>query len=399
MRLRVAGGTYLEKCLFPEWHELYGSGLRAALAANSLGAQVAFHTYISKDNEATLFSRAGLASVELLSLPTPVTVKFEYVHGLSTPHIWPVPLPQNEPLKIEDEAILRFGFMEGDAIVSGERVVYDPQNPFQPIAFSKNGSIAQQLAIVCNRAEGRILTGEPQPEKMAAVLREREKCAVAVIKCGSHGCVVADESGVKHVPSYKTDFVWPIGSGDVFASVFAFHWALNKQAAVEAATLASRATAFYCERMSLDFYGKAFENFKPEPFHTRANSKPPFVYLAGPFFSMSQNWLIEEAYRALEGQGLRVFSPLHHVGRGSAAEVYGKDIEGLEKSDIVFACVDGLDSGTIFEIGYAVAKGKLAVAFVQNERPEDLKMLEGARCLLEKDFVTSIYKTYWLANS
>lgn len=111
---------------------------------------------------------------------------------------------------------------------------------------------------------------------------------------------------------------------------------------------------------------------------------------------MSQNWLIEQALEALESQNFKVFSPLHHVGRGSAAQVYDKDIRGLRECDLVFACVDGLDSGTIFEIGFARALDIPVVAFVQNETPEDLKMLEGSGCLLERDFVTAIYKAYWL---
>jgi len=400
MVLQIVGGTYIEKCLFPEWNEVFGSGLRAALAAKALGADVAFHTYAGSDSLPTLASRAEIAGVCLYPVETDLAVGFEYVHGLSTPLITPAPglIRHERPLEAKGDAVLRFGFMEGDAVVNGGRVVYDPQNPYLPETYHKNGSRADHLAMVCNRAEAWLLTNEREPQKAAETLRAKEACEVVVVKCGSHGCVVCEADGIAHIPAFKTDFVWPIGSGDVFAGTFAKVWAADGASAVDAARLASRAVAFYCSTMTLDFADPRFAAFDPKPFIPADERKPASVYLAGPFFSMSQNWLIEEAFRALEGQQLRVFSPLHHVGRGRADEVYDKDIGGLEKADLVFACVDGLDSGTIFEIGYAAARGKRVIAFVQNERPEDLKMLEGAGCLLERDFVTAIYRTYWLAR-
>src|SRR5439155_7873504 len=127
------------------------------------------------------------------------------------------------------------------------------------------------------------------------------------------------------VPAYKTGFVWPIGSGDVFVSVFTFQWALNGKPAAEAADLASRAAAFYCDRRSLDFGGDAFKTFNPKPFRPKENGKPAEVYLAGPFFSMSQNWLIEEAFRALEDRGLIIFQRLNHIERGSPKKVNTKN--------------------------------------------------------------------------
>ena len=92
-----------------------------------------------------------------------------------------------------------------------------------------------------------------------------------------------------------------------------------------------------------------------------------------------------------------MFSPLHDVGIGNAAEVTEPDIEGLNASDVVLAVVDGLDSGTLFEIGYAVSRGKKVVAYVQNESEKSLQMLEGTHCDIETDFTTAIYKTSWYA--
>ena len=94
--------------------------------------------------------------------------------------------------------------------------------------------------------------------------------------------------------------------------------------------------------------------------------------------------------------GLRVFSPLHDVGRGPAEEVVQRDLDGIEKSRVVFACVDDLDAGTVFEAGYACARGIPVIAFSESTKEEDLKMLEGShRCLIVRDLATAIYATVW----
>jgi nucleoside 2-deoxyribosyltransferase len=94
---------------------------------------------------------------------------------------------------------------------------------------------------------------------------------------------------------------------------------------------------------------------------------------------------------------LKVFSPYHNVGHGPASKVVPADIKALDESDIVFALADGLDSGTIFEIGYARAKGKPVIVFVQRESEGDLKMLEGTDCEIVDDFASAIYRATWAA--
>jgi nucleoside 2-deoxyribosyltransferase len=78
------------------------------------------------------------------------------------------------------------------------------------------------------------------------------------------------------------------------------------------------------------------------------------------------------------GYNIEIFSPFHNIGRGLASEVVHKDIEGINQSKVMLAALDGLDSGTIFEIGYARAKNIPVVIYVENESEEDLKMMEGA---------------------
>src|SRR3546814_15505823 len=82
-------------------------------------------------------------------------VAFDYFHPLSTPGISPVPgrLEPLPPIHVEGEVVLRFGMLEGDAIVKADRAVYDPQSAFSTPRFTDNGSQANHLAIVLNRVE------------------------------------------------------------------------------------------------------------------------------------------------------------------------------------------------------------------------------------------------------
>jgi hypothetical protein len=397
--LQVVGGTYLESCISPWWFELFGSGLRASLAARALGVDVEFHTFIDDLQEQTLNAKVA-GQLTLHARATSPTIRFSYAHSLSAPLIIPPPHTGQQPegISVEGERILRFGMLEAEAVVHGKRVVYDPQNPHRAVEFHKNGSTAEELSIVVNQAEGRFLTGEVGPEKIAVALFDKYGCAAVAIKCGSHGCFVYDGKTVTNVPAFRTERVWLIGSGDVFAAAFAKSWACDGANPFAAAEYASKATAWYCNTMAFAFPPGFPASVKFAPTKLKSGTKRR-AYLAGPFFTLAQNWLIGEALEALEGQGLDVFSPLHHVGQGSAREIYGKDIKGLKECDIVLACVDGLDSGTIYEIGYAHSQGKTVIAYVENEPAETLKMLEGGGCIIERDFVTAIYKTNWLANA
>ena len=125
--------------------------------------------------------------------------------------------------------------------------------------------------------------------------------------------MVASDGQIKATPSFRTDRVWAIGSGDVFTAVFAYYWSVEQADAVAAATAASLATAYYCQSRSLSIRHNLKDSFNP-PEVTRGPGNfpaaPKQVYVASPFFTMAQRWLIEEAIVALKEQGLRVWTRL-----------------------------------------------------------------------------------------
>ena len=213
-----------------------------------------------------------------------------------------------------------------------------------------------------------------------------------MLKRGSHGAVVVTASGEHPIPAYQTEYVWKVGSGDVFSATFAALWGCQNMSPDQAADLASRATASYVDTRQLPAPDvAALQALQMTPIKPGSG----MIYLAGPFFDIGQRWLVEESFSLLKELGASVFSPVHEVGPGPASYVAPKDIEGLEASDVVFAILNGLDPGTIFEIGYAIKKAIPVVALAQNVKEEDLKMIVGTGCEVTDDFASGLYRAVW----
>lgn len=398
--LNIIGGTYFEYCREPFWDELYGSGFRAAVALSQSEAEVMFHTAADADAEQRLRLMAGHVGVQLSVTSIERTVHFQYIHPLNSPSVY----PQQEnslrknllQLKTTEDTIY-FGFYEADAVINGKRVIYDPQSPGQPKSFWENGSTAEELIIILNYREASLMAGSALLEKIIDFLIDIEKAYVAVIKNGPCGAfVIFQDKSWSEVPAFKTDKVWTIGSGDIFTTYFSRAYFINKASPTDAAMAASKATAWYSENKTLPVPEDLSEFVRKEFFCKTTPSLT--VYLAGPFFTISQRWLIHEFYEALIEMGLDVFSPFHDVGPGGPDEVVEPDIEGLKKADIVLAILDGLDSGTQFEIGYATSLGKKIIGFCENEPPERLTMPLGSGTIIYNDFVTTIYQIIWHAR-
>jgi hypothetical protein len=237
-----------------------------------------------------------------------------------------------------ETAILRYGFVEGEAEVHGDWVTYDPQSPKQPAQFEGNGSTATHLAVVGNEGEVAALAGVhstpagpyPSVVDMGRTIIGGSSAEVVVVKQGSLGATVISDADDSIIPAYRTEQVWSIGSGDIFSSTFAYYWSILHRSPHESAQLASMATALYCSNRLLASTARLanFELTEVKRERGDASKQKPRVYLAGPFFTMSQRWLIEEARKALSLQGLQVFSPYHDIGLGDANYVVQKRLRG-----------------------------------------------------------------------
>ena len=396
----VIGGVYRERCVKPFWDEVYGSGGRAASAMARTGARVELHGYVDTLNRETVLARATLERFQFEPTTIDLALSFNYYHGLDVPRIsaWG---DIKEPLRVTAENVVRFGMLEGHAIVHADSAVYDPQNVMSPAHFSTNGSRAKRLALVLNRSEAAILAGIPSATtaELAIALRKQTGALAIVIKQGPLGVYVLEGRSRRQVPAYRSARVWKIGSGDVFVAHFAKHWLLDGRSAAESADLASRATAFYCETRGFPTPAQ-LRAHSTQPIATSSRFKRgyrPVIYLAGPFFTLSHLWMIEQARTSLRNMGVQVFSPYHDVGHGSAEDVVSKDLTAIDAVDAMLAIGDGMDSGTVYEVGYARAKGKPVIVYCENETLEAKKMMQGSGCMLCDDFVSAIYQCLWVS--
>lgn len=396
----VVGGTYSEICFEPIWENIYGSGFRAVnlLINNGNFELIDFYTCADIEVKAHLDYYQKLnrnLNVHITEIKK--SPEFHYDHPLKTPRIIPRPDVYNANIKTisaEGNNILAYGLLEASIKVKGIKVVYDPQSPVNPIPFSTTGSTAEKLITIVNLGEAEKLAGKTEIEDIKKYFFNSEMCFGLIIKMGAKGAILFESinNDPVKIPVFETNKIWPIGSGDVFSAYFAQNW-FNGVSIESSALLASKATAIYCNTKDLSLK-KGIDSFS---FKSLLIDKIPSgqIYLAGPFFTFSERWLVNEVWNTFKSIGLKVFSPFHDVGHGQAKDVVSKDLEGLDKSKVVFAIIDGLDSGTLFEVGYAICQKKKVVAFVQKEGEESLKMLEGTNCIIERDFTTAIYKLYW----
>ncbi|WP_424681011.1 PfkB family carbohydrate kinase [Frateuria sp. YIM B11624] len=331
---------------------------------------------------------------------------FAYIHELASPVIY-APSADHPKFEIKTEKAVVYGLYAGEAAVTADYAVYDPQNAANPHLFSDQGSKARHLAVVLNQYEAAKILGEPfstSADELARKIAEREGAEVVVMKAGPIGALVLYQGHMTFVPSYQTSYVFKIGSGDIFVAAFAQGWLEEGLSPHDAAERASRATAFYVQERR-PATAQELREFRPSPVpvgeknkrHVRDGGDRAKVYLAGPFFTMGQLWVVEEALRALSALDLEVLSPYHRVGPGEAGVVVKADLDLLDESDLVLAIGDGMDAGTVFEVGYAKAQGKPVVFYAENEVGEDLKMFQGSGCHMVRHFATAIYRTVWEA--
>jgi len=395
----VAGGFYRELCARPRWDKLYGSGGRAVTSIATLSPGSVFHTYACANwIESLRASAAGLGySVE--ATPIQEAITFDYLHPMAKPSLFPPKRRRYPSLNVSGDVVLRFGFVEGDAIVQAQRAIFDPQTGAKPISFFQNGSTCDELAVVLNGAEA-IKAVSLELDKAGPALLARWNAAVVVIKMGTQGATVFQHGRDPfRVPAFKSEHVFKIGSGDVFSAVFAHCWGEAGASPEDAALAASVAVSEYVDTRALPF-SELPTSAGREGYYR--DTIQPNVYLAGPFFDLSQRWLIEESLSLLESLGAEVFSPIHDVGYAeNVSEVATQDLDGLIASDVVLALADGRDPGTIFEVGYARALDppKPVVVLAERFHRHEYTMFTGTGCEVTDDFTTALYKAIWAAST
>jgi nucleoside 2-deoxyribosyltransferase len=197
-----------------------------------------------------------------------------------------------------------------------------------------------------------------------------------------------------------------LGSGDIFSSVFSYYWMICEKDPSDAAQLASRAVAVFSDNNSIIPLPKNYAQMADEyeDFYL-PNSKcldDKTIYLAGPFFSLHEKWIIEECHRILENLGFNVFSPMHDVGilgndisEEKLQEVVEEDLEEIDSCDAILAILDNYDPGTSFELGYGVKHDLPTHIILHSTSSVEITMFEGSQCKLHDDFSTALFSLAW----
>lgn len=387
----VVGGSYQEVCRDPQRDDFVGSGQRAAIALRSVvKGDLRLVTAVDEESrmEAETLAEGGGIDLEVVDRSEPI--KFVYATPLSAPIISGARATAPEPIRRDADNVLAFGMLETKQELRAKRLVFDPQQPqdLSPLALEQLR--ADQLAIVANAVETQMLAGGVRSlEEAALKLRATANAEVLVTKAGARGALVTTSNNQEWVGPNPTSSVWPIGSGDVFAAGFAWAWGCEEADPMEAAKAGSMAAAHWCGTERLNLPADAFTT---SPSH-ELKVADGRVYLAGPFFNVSERWLVDLVNESLRSLGGLVFSPLHDVGRGH--DIADEDLAGLEDCTAVLALLDHNDPGTIFEIGWARKRGIPVVGLAENLDEEGAKMLLGSGVVILKDLSSAVYRALW----
>lgn len=208
-------------------------------------------------------------------------------------------------------------------------------------------------------------------------LHQNNNWTTAVLKENRGGSKVLTSSGETYqIPSFLLGSIHSVGVGDVYNATYLCH--KNRGFNTEESLLkASYAAALYSNTLHfekfqeslqvLDGYVPSKVNGVRVSYENRGNIH---IYVAGPDFNNSQ-------YTAYFDKIIEIFHyhnfsghlPIRENGNGDGknqieqADMYAKDLQLLDKCQIMIACGFENDAGTMAEIGYFKANNKPVILF------------------------------------
>lgn len=391
----IIGGVYREINLENNSTEIFGSGLRCA------------KYFLENKEKIKFFTSGNLETIEHLSRYEKVYDNFEYKctnfsnlltfkysFALDNPLIYPNPLKINttKEIKVNDDNIVCFGMLESEFSINAKKAIYDPQTSVRPKRFSTFGK-ADSLVYIVNSNESKVLSQSDDIEEIKKFFFNTENAYALIIKNGPFGATLYYDNKEIKIPSYITNNVNKIGSGDIFTSSFAYYWLVKSNSIEHSVLKASKTTALFCDKEIMTDID-SFNGFEYQEHNAKELSNKQ-IYLASPFFSLSEIILVDKVRNSFIDFGVNIFSPFHDIGYGNNETIATKDLEAIEKSDIIFCLLDGLDSGTLIEAGFSMAKNKKIVGYHTTCDDSSLLMLKPAKLSSYKNLTTAIYQTIW----
>ena len=253
----ITGGSYVERCRYPDWNRLFGSGLRAAVAVSAISPGSELHTYAPAAYKPDILATLSGVDVKPFLNTSGWEGQFEWLHPLHL-SFWERPHRLEATIQASGDVILRFGMIEGDACVKGSRVIYDPQTEARD--FSANSSTAEDLALIVTPEElvRMVHPDEQRFEKQfvqsaivdlfnAQKVSTNLRSFVLLLKDGLGGVSVYLGDDPIRIPTYASESYFRIGAGDILATAFSYAWGEQKQDAVPAAEFAARCLAYFID--------------------------------------------------------------------------------------------------------------------------------------------------------
>lgn len=393
--ITVIGGTYREIDYDEIIIDIFGSGFRGAKFLLENKCTVEYQT--SGNQETLLFLKENqkvYANFSFNCIQFDEIITFKYCFSLDQPTIFPnlLNISKTEEINVHAENIIAYGMIETDFKLAGKKIVYDPQTSIKPNKFSELGE-AEELIYIVNMKEAQSLASSNDIDEIKKFFFNIERTIAFIIKNGPYGATLYYDDKEIKIPSYITKNVNKIGSGDIFTASFGYYWIQKGLSLEESALNASKSTAYYCDKKAFVDVSQ-LDSFEYVEFE-RKKITDKQVYLASPFFALSELILIDKIRSAFLEFGVKVFSPFHDIGLGDDITIAKKDIEGIENSDIIFCVFDNLDSGTLIETGYCLAKGKKMIGYHRSCEESKLLMLKTADLKIFNNLTTAIYQTIW----
>lgn len=113
------------------------------------------------------------------------------------------------------------------------------------------------------------------------------------------------------------------------------------------------------------------------------------VYLAAPWFNQEQKERHDAVLKLLDQHTTNVRSPFRifvcppDADAETREKTFMGNLQEIREADLVVAVTDGKDPGTLWEMGYAFARGipVVGVALALGDRPFNLMLAEGCRAV------------------
>lgn len=394
-----------------------GAGLYAALAASRQEAEVEFFTLVGpelKKNTFSLWEHLGVSISsaqfnEDYSFPrylvtgfrnyeTKVSrpmseVKFNHKYSPKVPTnsegLLAFPIGHTIPIELCEEAFKR-----------GIPVFLDPKPNRDSISDARK-ALPYTTILLANEEEILLLADEDERSNAIDKLKGMGPEYV-VVKSGIRGCSIFHKGVlIAEIPAFISSVKYTLGSGDVFGGALATTFLRTKDIKYSV-DLASCVAANFIENFEIE--AVISRRAAQRDMLQRNRAKLPCdkinVYLAGPFFCAQElNW-INQVCKMLEGAGINVLSPSRENGIIKPNEefegrqqVFRRDLELLEKADLLVAILDHDDTGTCFEIGYAFKKQVPVIGLKTSMAPLNNMIAFGCRKIYDsiEQLIQEIY--------